>query len=629
MILLLIIQDSEASSSSGGAYPRGPQSEGGMFPNVTGPLDFENEKHPFANVKNWGDTTQYHGMENDFPSWTGFQHQHQKKRKRSTDTYGDIGIVSSSELPGNNNSTRRNLPTTDDNIRIGTGSYSSSSDADSDKTPTQATVAQAEQKNKDKHASAQAADQLRAYLLGNFENGQFTDSRIVLRSFSDNFPPVYFKTHNLIIARSPMISCIQQMHKYSRAASNIGTTENLASTNESSSNFNSILEINATAGHNFSSVKAFEAALWCLYGLPVLNQTSLKRMASSSSTVGYHNDDDQEDEDEGSAEVKNKKAYVHSAACYASSGAFFGDNQIVEEGATMIFNAIDLDTVQLVFHFGLEVDGFLVACFDGHNNLHPAHQQQQAVVNNLRQTWATHIVSASLGFICNLIGPYFSLHKTAKVSISSLDRTSIAQRLYNHYASGNRTGNIYFTAAEPDTDTDSGTEISTGTGRALNGSWDLFPSIIANKPDLVKIKFGSMPNAYVDTPGPPRDATVGRYIASALLVSLPYELLKEMFTILDSRDAVMPDAQHDNRLILLARQVIGEREKRRRHALRSWAAVADRYTDENGRDNISPEMWEMWELGYREFVVPTESAGVEIKDGVRIIIGREWKGLGR
>lgn len=406
------------------------------------------------------------------------------------------------------------------------------SDTDSDKTATPTTMEHRQTVKDDTFESP--PDLLREYLLGILEFGHFTDSKIVLKSFNHSFPALVFHTHKAIIARSPMVSCILSTR-------DIRDGE---------------IIINITAGESFAIVKAFEVALQSLYGLPVLNHERLRQ--ATLSALGYTED---------SARINPaliKTASADFAVCYAASGAFFGNYEVVETGARLALNLIDWDTVELVVNFGLMVDTFLVAYFDPiplPEQVGDAQTQINiAAIKDLREVWAPRLLTAGLDFVTSRIKPGFTLCHTAQVTIM---RDRIPYQL-----------------------------------RIVPGS------ILAN-PKLAAVKFGS----FASLEKPSHDT----WITSMILICLPFAQLKEMFAMMQSKQ-VLTDS--------LAREIIKERETRRLRALQAYS----RQKPENQEHEVGPELKELGYKEFvtsKGRLLGTEDPAISIQ----ITLDREWKGL--
>lgn len=378
-------------------------------------------------------------------------------------------------------------------------------------------------------------DPLREYLLRIFELGQFTDSQIVLKSFNYSFPPIVFRTHRAIVARSPVIGCIFNMHDW-------------RSTD---------VEIVVTAGANFTMMKAFEVALQGLYGLPVLDLERLKQ--ATLLAIGHT---------EESARMNPavvKKAKFDFAVCYAASAAFFGNHELVEAGINLAAALIDWDTIELVIHFGLLVDNFLVAYFD-HIPMPDRVGEEQAQINvaaikDLREVRAPKLLTTALEFIANNMDSGFTLYDKAHVAV-------MPDRIPSH---------LRFTVG----------------------------MVLAN-PKLAGVKFGS----FSDFEKPSHE----RFITSAILINLPFIQLKELLALLESKQILT------EKLVL---DIVQERETRRVRALEAYA----RQQAQNDSQGFVLDSTELGfkELAASKSTPPGSQAPAATS---QIMVDREWAGLG-
>lgn len=406
------------------------------------------------------------------------------------------------------------------------------SDTDSDKTATPTTV---DIRPMEENVTEHCPDLLREYLLGIFKLGHLADSEITLKSFNDSFPPIVFRTHKLIIARSPLISCILNTEEFPDGRP----------------------QVNATAGQSFTMIKAFEVAIQSLYGFPVLDGGQLRQ--ATLEAIGHTEKSARRNPD------IIQKACVDFAMCYAASGAFFGNYEVLEAGVRIVEDLIDWETVELVLQFGMTVDNFLVAHFDKipfPEEVGEAEQQiTVAAIKDLRETWAPRLISSALEWLCNYLYPGVMLLPKAQV-------TCMNDRIPYHL-------------------------------RYLQGS-------VIGKPNLARVMFGWSPN---NRQKPTRELA----IMSAILVSMPFENLKEMFSRLEARNILT---------INLANCILEERELRRFRALEAYAERKKQSQDEKEQPEIK-------ELGYKEFLVCNEGL-TDDQDGdtpIEATVERVWVGL--
>lgn len=387
---------------------------------------------------------------------------------------------------------------------------------------------------------------LSAFLLGAFEREEFTDSRIVLTSSKNLFYPITFHVHKLILARSPFLAFLLKKNEHIQR--------------------NSVID--AVAGENFCLARAFEAALQTLYGLPLLNKDQLQRLTLSA--LGYA---------EGRAEmdpVANKEANVDFALCYAVSGAFLCDPDVVKTGIKLAIDLIDWDTVELCLHFGLSVTDFAVTysetspseCSTTHeSDCHRsegegAPSNSDGLLQELQQVWAPKVVTAALQFIISNLPPDFELYTKAQTTL-------MPDRVPRHLR--NIPGSILF------------------------------------NPKLATVKFGSLGS--LSDRRPSRECC----IASAVVLALPFDQLKEAFELMGKKEIMIAKVVHE---------ILAERETRRLCALRSYA----RQNPEHKKKDEYPE--EIKHLGFSEFIsCPKVKRIGDIDILVDFSLEREWKGF--
>lgn len=387
---------------------------------------------------------------------------------------------------------------------------------------------------------------LSAFLLGTFEREQFTDSRIVLTSSKNLFYPITFHVHKLIMARSPLLASLLKKNR--------------------SPQRNSIM--NAVAGENFCLARAFEAALQTLYGLPLLDKDQLQRLTLAA--LGYA---------EGSAEmdpVANREANVDFALCYAVSGAFLGNFDVVRTGIKLAIDLIDWDTAELCLHFGLSVADFAVTysepspsqCSTIHESDCHKSEGEDAAPNGddslqeLQQVWAPKVVTAVLEFIINNLPPDFELYTKAQTTL-------MPDRIPRHLR--NIPGSLFY------------------------------------NPKLETVKFGSLGS--LNDRKPRRECC----IASAVVLALPFEQLQEVFEIIEKKGIMIAKVVHE---------ILAERETRRLCALRSYAK---QNPDQKNKDEY-PE--EIKHLGFSEFVsCPRVRRTDDIDILVDFTLEKEWRGF--
>lgn len=221
--------------------------------------------------------------------------------------------------------------------------------------------------------SSKTIDQFTAHTLTLLENEEFCDCRIILKSSKENFYPITFRAHKVLLARSPRLKTIL--------------------TSPSTSNNSN--EIEAITGETFCMVKAFETALQNLYGLPILDAGSLRHAAVTA--LGYSGDGDEE-----MLQVYPfplHAAQADFAMCYAASGAFFEMRKIVEAGVRLTSEVLHWENVEMVLYFALCVSAFIISPGIGE----AGGDSESTAVIDLRDIYAPRLTTAALTFLVNYI----------------------------------------------------------------------------------------------------------------------------------------------------------------------------------------------------------------------------------
>ncbi|EAW13894.1 uncharacterized protein ACLA_069230 [Aspergillus clavatus NRRL 1] len=231
------------------------------------------------------------------------------------------------------------------------------------------------------------------YLLCLFDSEDFHDSRFLLKSTKDHFPPITIRTHKLLIARSPFVASLLR-----------------ASTSQPQG----VFEIVALAGENFLLLKAFEVALQNLYGLPLLSQERLRTMTLAS--LGYTEDNIK------MSPYPINTAMADFAMCYASSGAFLQQRAMVETGVQLIVENITWDNIELIFYFGFCIANFVITSppaptepptSSTPTNSTEAADQPEDTTDELQTKWAPHLLAAALDFVISHMPRDFTLYPQA------------------------------------------------------------------------------------------------------------------------------------------------------------------------------------------------------------------------
>ncbi|PLN81399.1 hypothetical protein BDW42DRAFT_200874 [Aspergillus taichungensis] len=236
-----------------------------------------------------------------------------------------------------------------------------------------------------------AMTSLAGHLLELLGKNEFSDLSIVLRSSNEQFLPVTFKAHKILIARSPFIAALLKTP---------------------------VDQIVAVSGDRFSMLQAFDLALRTMYGIPVLTGDQLKPVTLSA--LGY---------DDGT----QPESFIVSTAmmdftlCYSASGAFFQQPRVVESGIKLAVRLIDPDTIPLALWFGLDAAKFSVVFDDTAHpqpstsgsqstGTPPEHQpEQHPTVKELQERWSPFLVTACLEYIANKVSPDFRLFENAQL----------------------------------------------------------------------------------------------------------------------------------------------------------------------------------------------------------------------
>ncbi|GKZ75632.1 hypothetical protein AnigIFM56816_000289 [Aspergillus niger] len=288
-------------------------------------------------------------------------------------------------------------------------------------------------------------------------------------------------------------------------------------------------EIAATLGDQVNLIHGFEHAIRNLYGSPLLHGERLRTEALA--VLGYT------EESQSMYPFPIRTAMLDLAFSYAASGAFLHISNILEAGIRMALELIDWSTVETIIHFGLRVDRFSII-LEGTDtppgSPRANHTRSGHVLirnRQLREIWAPLLARAGLSFIAESIDDKFVLYAQAQ-SLHLPNR--IPESL--HTASG-------AIGSEP-------------------GSASMNSTMTENKPS--------------------REALV----ASAVLISLPFVHLQEVFRTLSARRVLSNN---------LAQAIMSERESRRLQALRELGRQG-----EINEQNLPKETKE---LGYGEYLV--------------------------
>ncbi|PYH63311.1 uncharacterized protein BO88DRAFT_399407 [Aspergillus vadensis CBS 113365] len=288
-------------------------------------------------------------------------------------------------------------------------------------------------------------------------------------------------------------------------------------------------EIAVTLGDQVNLIQGFEQAIRNLYGAPLLHGEQLRTEALA--VLGYT------EESQSMYPFPIRTAMLDLAFSYAASGAFFHVSGILEAGIRMALELIDWSTVETIIHFGLRVDRFSIILEGtetppGSPRANHTRSGHVLVRNRqLRDIWAPLLVRAALSFIAESIDDKFVLYSQAQ--------------------------SLHVPNRIPD---------SLNTG----------PGAIGSEP-------GSASANSTTTESKPNRETL---VASAVLISLPFVHLQEVFRTLSARRVLSNN---------LAQAIMSERESRRLQALRELG--------KKGEINEKNLPSETKELGYGEYLV--------------------------
>ncbi|PYH39309.1 uncharacterized protein BO87DRAFT_349301 [Aspergillus neoniger CBS 115656] len=288
-------------------------------------------------------------------------------------------------------------------------------------------------------------------------------------------------------------------------------------------------EIAVTLGDQVNLIQGFEQAIRNLYGAPLLHGEQLRTEALA--VLGYT------EESQSMYPFPIRTAMLDLAFSYAASGAFLHVSGVLEAGIRMALELIDWSTVETIIHFGLRVDRFSIILEGtetppGSPRANHTRSGHVLVRNRqLRDIWAPLLVRAALSFIAESIDDKFVLY-------------SQAQSLH----------------------------VPNRIPESLNTG----PGVIGSEP-------GSASANSTTTESKPNCETL---VASAVLISLPFVHLQEVFRTLSSRRVLSNN---------LAQAIMSERESRRLQALRELGKKGE--IDEKNLPS------ETKELGYGEYLV--------------------------
>ncbi|KAG2412424.1 hypothetical protein HFD88_009981 [Aspergillus terreus] len=242
------------------------------------------------------------------------------------------------------------------------------------------------------------------HLLRCFERTGHYDLLITLRSSSELFWPMPFRTHASIVSRSPVV------------ASFLRATPEKTKDGE-------MRELLAVAGENFCLPKPFQLVIQYMYGTPLLTAAQLRTQTLAE--FGYTEDTHR------LTQFCLEAAMTDAAVCYAAAGAFFQLRDVVERGVQLAVETISLENVDVAFWLSLNMAKIAItmdptACTADNNNTATTptagkkkkNQAKEAVqqrsddhdpVKELKKAAVSRLATAALRFVMNRIDETFVL----------------------------------------------------------------------------------------------------------------------------------------------------------------------------------------------------------------------------
>ncbi|KAF9885669.1 hypothetical protein FE257_012651 [Aspergillus nanangensis] len=445
------------------------------------------------------------------------------------------------------------------NIRICTRAYNSGSKTNGN-----------EWKEQD-NASKDNLTLLSDHMINRLQPGFYSDFEIVLRSSNEIFMPISFHAHKVVISRSPLVAQILEAGDPKKKNS-------------------PARRLVAASGDNFCLILGFELALKHLYGLPLLNASNLRGITLAN--FGYDEDTVKR------ADFEITAAMTDLAICYATSGAFFQIDQVVERGMKLAIDILCEGSLEVMFHFGLHIAKAAVILdptadeepgeedksqskskgkgkTKGKNNSNKekenksekktTEENKSTPTHNpialLQKTWAPRLVTSALRFLIDRVDGSFIL-----------DPTAHCQHMDDRIPK---------------------------------------PLIIPASSEMSQLR-----SKVFGYNIPPSLASPKTKTLSGVLLGLPFQQLRAAFLGMAVKRSVGET---------LAHVLVMEREARRCQALAALTQVAGVNLDD---PNSHPE--EVRELGYREYFKSKEvenSSEATAGREVEISLHREWSGL--
>ena len=349
-------------------------------------------------------------------------------------------------------------------------------------------------------------DLLTAHLLRALKSEEYADYQVLLDSPASRFYPVSRLAHGIILSRShslsPRMKYIER-HGCPRL-------------------------LKASAGSSFVQPKAFEIALQNMYGLPLVDPNLLYGQTFLS--LGYECSPRNYGGDIPSSSVDR----MNFALCYAASGAFLADKDILRHGIHLAGNEIDWDTIETALRFGFDTASFALICPDDGESEPEAYgngsiNSHRSVPSDITQSDTAPIPPNCSPYTLNqeLIGGWGPVMLQKALEI-------LAEKLPFEL------------------------ELDPGAQPTLMP--DRFPEIPSLSRSVSSLKFGHFNSAQSD------HYTRETTIATAVLMSLPFKQLRKLFKFMRSKGKLTAK---------LAETIVAKRERRRIRAVRVFTSSAE------------------------------------------------------
>lgn len=325
--------------------------------------------------------------------------------------------------------------------------------------------------------------------------------------------------------------------------------------------------IHAMIGPSFNAVPAFSMALQYLYSAPLITAKNLRDIVLKSAHHGLICG-------RRVAECQPEVAMVHFALCYAVSGAFLNTPNVLKRGIELSYGLLTWNTVEALVHFGMAASTYMITCPELSDELieYPNRETRSfnrtwppkvnmSHIREFEDKWPGAILDIALEYIADAITADFIVYERAQSEFAPSRIPEIIWTLPNSHCSDGR---------------------------------------------LEHIQFGSRPS-FAETA--PKDKAI--VVASAMLLTLPYETFRKLLIILKRRGTARMD------LIL---EVIRLRELRRLQAIRKYQS----------------QVWppgafcksSLEELAYREMIFFDIECADQNTNASQASVTRVWVGLG-